>query len=157
MDKEKEKQKAREDAYRLISYRDRSESELRKRLLKKGHTKKIINDIIPRIKELGYIDDRRFAGKWVRHKVKHSPKGRYLLRAELKQKGVDSKIIEQALNREYPYELELKTAIELAEKWLSKSRNRGKEVVKLKVYLKNKGFNYDLISDTIDSIDYKQT
>ena len=97
MVEEDEKQKAREDAYRLISYRDRSESELKRRLLDKGHDIRVIESIIPKIKDLGYLDDKRFAEKWVRHKVKHSPKGSYFLYKELEKKGVDKKIINKAL------------------------------------------------------------
>ncbi|HKL74642.1 MAG TPA: regulatory protein RecX [Halanaerobiales bacterium] len=149
---EGEKQKAREDAYRLISYRDRSVFELKKRLLQKGHDIKVIEEIIPRIKELDYLNDKRFAKKWIRHKVKHSPKGKYLLIKELKDKGVDEKTINEALNSEYPYGLEYKTAVKLAKKWKSKSHNKDKELVKLKVYLKNKGFRYEIISDVVKDI-----
>lgn len=146
---EEEKQKAREDAYRLISYRDRSVSELKKRLLQKGYDLEVIDAIIPRIKELNYLDDKRFAKKWVKHKVKHSPKGKYLLIKELKDKGVAEKIINEALSSEYPYDLEFKTAVKLAKKWKNKSHNKDKDLVKLKVYLKNKGFRYEIISDVV--------
>lgn len=149
---EDEKQKAREDAYRLISYRDRSESELKRRLLDKGHDLKVVEAIIPRIKELGYLDDRRFAEKWVRHKVKHSPKGSYFLYKELEEKGVAKKIINEVLKEEYPYGLEYENALKLSKKWRNKSRNKDKELVKLKVYLKNKGFNYEIISNVVDDI-----
>ena len=147
-----EKQEAREAAYRLISYRDRSESELKKRLLDKGNSIEVIEAIIPRIKELGYLDDRRFAEKWVRHKVKHSPKGSYFLYKELEEKGVAKKIINEVLKEEYPYGLEYENALKLAKKWRNKSRNKDKEIVKLKVYLKNKGFNYEIISNVVDDI-----
>ena len=149
---EEDKKEAREDAYRLISYRDRSVFELRKRLLKKGHDQDVIDEIIPRIKELDYLNDKRFAKKWVRHKVKHSPKGKYLLIKELKDKGVSKKIINEALNTEYPYSLEFETALKLAVKWRNKSHNKNKDLVKLKVYLKNKGFRYEIISDVIKEI-----
>ncbi|MFW6271329.1 MAG: regulatory protein RecX [Bacillota bacterium] len=152
MNKSKEEQKANEDAYRLLSYRNRSVSELRNRLLNKGHELEVINSIIPRIKELGYLDDKKFAKKWIRHKIKHASRGRYLLIKELINKGVDEKTINKALKKEYPREKELKNAVKLAKKWRSKSRNKDKKLVKLKVYLKNKGFSYDIISEAMNKV-----
>ena len=149
---EEQKQKAREDAYMLLSYRERSIKEITTRLLKKGHKREVIEAIIPKIKELGYLDDQRFAIKWVKHKANHSPKGRYLLIKELKQKGVDEKYINAALNKEYPYKFEFENALKLAKKWRNKSRNKEKDIVKLKVYLKNKGFGYEIISDVVNEL-----
>lgn len=48
-------------ALRLLSLRDRSEGELAGRLRRRGHGEEEIAAVISRCRELGYLDDLRFA------------------------------------------------------------------------------------------------
>jgi regulatory protein len=48
-------------AYRLLGYRQRSERELSERLRKKGFGKKTVEEVLVRLRELGYVDDGEFA------------------------------------------------------------------------------------------------
>ncbi|MFW5962685.1 MAG: regulatory protein RecX [bacterium] len=148
---EEEKINAKKDAYRLISYRERSEQELIERLLEKGHNLNIINSIIPRIKELGYLDDRRFAEMWVSHKIKHAPRGKNMLKKELQDKGVDSSLIDNVLNDKLTYQIELEMGRKLAKKWLNRNGNKKNKSLKIKRYLFNKGFVYDIIDEIVNS------
>ena len=53
--------RARNRAFRYLSYRDRTEREMRTYLAGKDFSQPIVDQIVTYLKELGYLDDRRFA------------------------------------------------------------------------------------------------
>ncbi|HEU4759741.1 MAG TPA: regulatory protein RecX, partial [Dehalococcoidia bacterium] len=85
-------QEARHDALasalRLLSYRPRSEAELRQRLARRGAPPPIVQQTIDRLRELGLVDDEGFARSWVESRDQASPRSRRLLASELRAKGV---------------------------------------------------------------------
>ncbi|MBD3285191.1 hypothetical protein GF359_02240 [candidate division WOR-3 bacterium] len=85
---EEERDRVRAAALRLLSYRDRSILELKSRLRRKGFHPDVISDEIERLKGEKLLDDERFAGVWIRHKLFISHKGKRLIRAELAAKGI---------------------------------------------------------------------
>lgn len=82
-----------EAAITFVSYRLRSSAELRTYLAKKAKAHDLsasdIDAAFERLVELGYVDDRRFAEAFVSSRLSSKPKGRRLLAAELKSKGID--------------------------------------------------------------------
>ncbi|MFW6287176.1 MAG: regulatory protein RecX [bacterium] len=137
-------------AFNLLSYRDRSTHELQERLLKKGYQEEDILKVIERLKELSYIDDRSFAEKWVRDRIKHKPRGKNMLKKELFAKGIDNKIVNQVLNDILDMNLEIKMGSSLAEKWLS---THPPESNKLKRYLYYKGFSAEVIYAILEQVE----
>ncbi len=83
-------------AERLLSYRPRSEEEMRFRLTKRGFEADDIQKTIVRLKELGLLDDASFARYWVENRTSFSPRSRHLLGLELRHKGVDNETIVEA-------------------------------------------------------------
>jgi len=82
-----------ESSIRFVSFRPRSEKEFKDFLLKKLQKRKIpngsiIDRVIFRLRELGYIDDAKFASWWVEQRESHKPKGARLIAWELKAKGI---------------------------------------------------------------------
>jgi regulatory protein len=53
--------KAKKYAFKLLSYRGRSEQELKERLIKKGIRKAVASSTVKDLKQLGLIDDRSLA------------------------------------------------------------------------------------------------
>jgi regulatory protein len=47
-----------------------------------------------RLADLGYLDDAAFARWWGEQRDRHSPRGRRLVEAELRQRGVPREVIE---------------------------------------------------------------
>ena len=84
-------------AFRLLAVRARSESELRSRLAGAGFAPEVVDAIVSRLRELGYVDDLAFAAAYVRSRSLGRRVGRRLLRHELVQKGVSAAVIEQTL------------------------------------------------------------
>ncbi|AZO95473.1 regulatory protein RecX [Halocella sp. SP3-1] len=153
-------QSAKDDAFNLLSYRERSENELKKRLLRKGHKRAIINQVIARLKDLDYLNDKRFAEMWIRDRIANKPRGRYYLKKELKNKGVKPAVIASVLNKLLTDGNEKEMAERLANKWLKSHSidkyNEAEYFLRLKRYLRNKGFSFDLVNIVVLKIEKNQ-
>ena len=79
--KDEEKEKANTIARRFISYRPRSESELRKRLLKTFSPEVVSNSVAQMYRE-NLLDDSRFAQMWVDSRQQSRPKSRRATKQE---------------------------------------------------------------------------
>ena len=86
-------------AMRLLSYRPRSESELRQRLARRGAPADLVDGAISRLRELGLVDGTAFARTWVESRSRLSPRSRRLLRRELQAKGIDGEAAREALGQ----------------------------------------------------------
>lgn len=89
-------------ATRLINHRDRSEAELRHRLteaLEEGEEPRLVDTVVSRCLDNGMLDDERFAHEWVRQRQHNQKKSVSVLRRELRDKGVASSVIEDALGQ----------------------------------------------------------
>lgn len=93
------KEAATQSALRLLSYKPRSETEIRRRLEKKGFSPAVVEETITRLRENGMLNDRQFAADWVENQSTFRPRGRRLLRYEMHQKGLDDESIQQALDQ----------------------------------------------------------
>ncbi|GAA5190805.1 recombination regulator RecX [Ferrimonas gelatinilytica] len=83
----------------LLSRRDHSRGELKRKLQLRGFSVEEITAAIERVIELRYQDDGRFALAFVRYRSQ-SGKGPRRLRAELKERQVDDALIKAALSQE---------------------------------------------------------
>ena len=84
-------------ALRLLSYRQRSEKEMREALRRRGVKADLLSETIARLRELRLLDDADFARTYVDQRDRTAPRGRRLLAAELKARGVEKTAIEQPL------------------------------------------------------------
>ncbi|MFN2340241.1 MAG: regulatory protein RecX [Halanaerobium sp.] len=149
IDKEKFSQ-ARNKAFKLLSYRERTIKEIEDRLRKKDFSEAVIKAVVDFLLENDYLNEERFAEMWIRSRKKHHPRGRKLIYKELKNKGVNQRIINNALNQYLSNQEELEMAQYLMDKWLRRRTEEDSSSYKLKNYLANKGFNYDLIYQVTD-------
>jgi regulatory protein len=136
-------------ALRLLSARPRSESQLRQRLLQKPWADPQTADrCIARLKEMGYLDDRRFAENYAAHRLHIKPVGRARLRRELAGREVEQEIIDQALDSVF----EESNEEELIDRAIARRiRLRGRpadaaDQKKMFAYLMRLGFDCDLIA-----------
>jgi regulatory protein len=82
-------------AMELLLYKSRTEKELTDKLLEKGYSEDEIKEAVRYVKSYGYLNDEAYVEQYVSLKAKE--KGRSLLKMELKQKGVDESLIDEAL------------------------------------------------------------
>jgi len=111
--------------------------------VKPGYDASLVPLVMKRLKERGYINDRRFAELWVENR--HVAKGTSAkkLRLELQQKGVAGQIIDEVLadsSRDERAELQ---------KIIARKRARYDDEQKFIQYLLRQGFNY---SDIVDEL-----
>jgi len=92
MKAQEERERVRTAALRLLRYRDRSIAEMRQRLRRKGFDPEVIADEIEQLIRERLLDDERFTGVWIRHKLNISHKGKRLVRAELAAKGIGAEL-----------------------------------------------------------------
>ena len=87
---------ARARALAVLAIRDRSSEELRTRLRRLGFAPGTIDDVVVWLKDLGYVDDERFARSYSLEKTR-SGWGDRRVRQELWRKGVDRGTVEGVL------------------------------------------------------------
>ncbi len=90
-------EKALSAAYRLLTYRPRSEAEIRGRLLKKGFDEETADAAVEKLRAQGLLDDLAFGRFWRESREALSPRGEHLLRAELRQKGLARETVQEVL------------------------------------------------------------
>ncbi|MBI4065277.1 regulatory protein RecX [Candidatus Gottesmanbacteria bacterium] len=144
-------------SFRYISFRPRSEKEIRDFLLKKLHVWKtyspaILEKIINRLKELGYVDDKKFIQWWIEQRQGRKPIGLKLIMRELVSKGVAQDKIEQILYSKTNDEQTL--AYRAIEKKLHVWKNVSPLQLKKKIYdfLGRRGYHTDIIYRIIDAV-----
>jgi regulatory protein len=138
---------------KFLSYRIRSEKEIRDKLKAKQVETQIIEKIIAKLKEKKFIDDDNFAGMWIENRNRFKPRSLRLIKMELKQKGIDPEIIESRIkDQELGVESDLEQAKKLVEKRIGRLKGLPKQEIyeKLGRYLASKGFNWDTIKKSID-------
>lgn len=87
---------AHEAALSFLSHRARSAEEVRRRLARRGFDDGVIDAEIERLRRVGLLDDAAFARAWVAERERLAPRGRRLLRAELRQRGIGAEPAEAA-------------------------------------------------------------
>ena len=77
---------AKSQAFKYLSYRDRSKKEVALYLKKKGHAPPVIQATLHELEKLNYINDNRFAMEWGLWRVEVKRFGKKRLQHELSAK-----------------------------------------------------------------------
>lgn len=113
----------------------------------KGVSQELTIRVFNRLVERQYIDDEKFTRFWVENRNLRKGMSRRKLEAELRQKGVDNKIIETYLE-----ESSRSDEDELA-KIINKKRARYPDEQKFMQYLVRLGFSYDDVKQALKDLD----
>lgn len=81
-------------AYFLLRYRDRSEREMRERLGQKGYSEPVVAAVVEKLREAGFLDDRRLAENLKRVAAEQKQLGIHGVRAFLQRRGLGRDVIE---------------------------------------------------------------
>ncbi|HEU4794306.1 MAG TPA: regulatory protein RecX [Pyrinomonadaceae bacterium] len=144
-----------ERAVKLLAAKPRSIAELRERLLRgKNTNEEVVEAVIARLREYGYLNDERFAFSYASYKVKQRPLGRRRLERDLKFKKVDSAVANEALEMvftETPEEELIDLAIAKRLRLRGKPKTR-QEAKSLFDHLLRQGFQFELVSERVRSL-----
>jgi regulatory protein len=82
---------------RILALRDHSEAELRRKLKDKGHQEEGIEASVSRLKELGYLDDTRFARSFAASALRNGRGYGARLKLELSRRGIEPRLVTEVL------------------------------------------------------------
>jgi regulatory protein len=137
-----------------LSYRPRSEAEMRDYLTDKDFPDTVVEETIARLGRAGLVDDREFARYWCDNRARFRPRGKRMLRYELRQKGVPSSAIVEALESYDESAAMEKVAAEQARRLQHLPPDLARR--RLSERLARRGFSYELIRDTLAAQNYFQ-
>jgi len=138
-------------ATRFIGYRPRSESEIRQRLLRQGFDSDTIEKTIVKLEDLGLADDAAFAQFWVENREAFRPRSRRMATLELKRKGLEPEVIEQAVSVLDDRESAYQAATARVRKLLALEDYR-EFYRRLGGYLVRRGFSYGIIKEITEKV-----
>jgi len=147
---EDSKERAFQQAMLFLSYRARSEKEIRQNLLKHEYPEEVVEGTLQRLREGGLANDNEFARAWVENRNTFRPRSRRALTMELRQKGLDEESVKSAVSgvdeSALAYETARKRAPRLQRLEWSEFRK------KLSEYLARRGFPYSVIAPIVTQI-----
>lgn len=140
--------RARQTAFRFVSYRPRSIAEVRRNLLNKEYDEVVVDTVVNDLVERDYLDDETFASYWVEQRETFKPRSRLALRQELYEKGVPREIIHRAVRQVDEAEAANRAAEKRAYRWSHYTEEAFRE--KMIAYLRRRGFNYSTAKKATD-------
>ncbi|MQY15367.1 Regulatory protein RecX [Streptomyces sp. RB5] len=138
-------ERARAICLRLLTGTARTRKQLAEALAKRDIPEEIADQVLSRFEEVGLIDDAAFAAAWVESRHHGRGLARRALAGELRTKGVDPALIDEAVERLDP-DQERATARELVDRRLRGTRglDRDKRLRRLAGMLARKGYSQGL-------------
>ncbi|HEX9913241.1 MAG TPA: RecX family transcriptional regulator [candidate division Zixibacteria bacterium] len=146
------KKESKDAALKFLSYRMRSEKEVRDKLKKKEFAQDMIEEVIEDLRRVNLLDDYEFASAWIRDRISNKPRGKTLLKQELWKKGIKEEIIEKVLKEYFENEdEELNLVKKLLEKRKKRYENLDKNVAKRRMmsFLLRRGFSYEIVKEVL--------
>ncbi len=148
LQKQEEIESAYQRALHFLSYRPRSIREVRDRLTTAGFESHIIDEVLKRLEEKGYIGDLQFARQWIENRAAFRPRSHRALMYELRQKGLDEEVITDALASAPDEEYQARQAAEKYQRRLQ-VLERNAFFNRLGGYLSRLGFSYSIIKPLV--------
>lgn len=144
------KERAYQQAMLFLSYRARSESEIRRNLRKHEIPEPVIDETIVRLRLEGLANDAEFASAWVENRNTFRPRSRRLMSLELRQKGLDEEAIRSAMENVDDEASAYEAAQKRAARFKGLEWNDFRK--KLSEFLARRGFSYSVIAPVVTRI-----
>jgi regulatory protein len=144
------RERAFQQAMLFLSYRARSESEIRKNLRKHEIPEPVIEHTLERLRQDGLANDSQFASAWVENRTTFRPRSRRMMTMELKQKGLDDEAIRSAVEQVDEDAAAYDAAQKKAARFKSLEWNDFRK--KLSEFLARRGFSYSVIAPVVTRI-----
>ncbi len=137
-------------AFQFLSVRPRSRSEMVQRLTKRGFAEPEIEQTITRLKSINLLDDAAFAEYWKENRTSFRPRSQRMLKSELRQKGVETEVVNAAISgidetaNAYRAALVRARTLQLVDYPLFCKKLGG--------FLHRRGFSYSVIHSTVKQV-----
>lgn len=133
-------------ALRYLGSRPRSSAEITTYLKGKDYDEQVIEVVVRRLQEKGYLDDEAFARYWVENRNRFRPRGAQALRHELRQKGVERDTIDSTLEEQDEDSAAWAAAETKIDRWADLEKVEFEQ--KMIAFLARRGFRYDVCRRT---------
>lgn len=132
-------------ALRYLSFRNRSTKEVYDYLIRKNFVDETINVALKRLVDLKFINDEEFARLWIESRQKHKGKSKFILKSELRMKGLKDDQIQPLLNEAQEDFETAKIAYDKKKRILG---NLPSEEFKKKMaaFLQRRGYSWEVVS-----------
>jgi len=136
---------------KFLSFRPRSEKELRDWFSKKQVGEETKKMVWKKLEHLGYINDEEFAKWWIEQRTSFRPTGKYALARELKQKGIPRDLIAQLLDGSIVSLSEIELAKKAVEKKVKLYSHLPLQEFRQKLasFLARRGFSWETIREVV--------
>ena len=84
-------------ALKYLSYRNHSTKEIYDYLIRKNFLEDTINSALKRLVDLKFLNDEEFGRQWIESRQKYKGKSKFILKSELRMKGLSNDQIEPLL------------------------------------------------------------
>jgi regulatory protein len=141
-------------ALRRLSRRDHSEQELRRALAGEGHTADQVDEAVSRVKSARYVDDKGYAERFTRSRLRERGHGRALIRQGLRVRGVAGEHVDRALKQASQEGLEKEALDAAARKYwrLHPKVEPNIRIQRLWAFLLRRGFPAGLVQERLQSL-----
>ncbi len=136
--------KAKNSAYGLLKWRQRTKKELCSSLKDKGFSKSVIEQVVDDLQSYGMLNDELYAQRLVQKRLNNNKWGKRKIKRELIFKGISPELTESVL-KTVSEEQELGIALQLVNKRLAGQGTDKSTVDKLWAYLNRRGFSVSVI------------
>ena len=144
------RERAFQQAILFLSYRARSESEIRQNLRKHEIPEPIIEQTLERLRQDGLANDNHFARAWVENRSTFRPRSRRMMAMELRQKGLGDEAVSSAVESVDDEALAYEAAQKRAPRLKALEWNEFRK--KLSDFLARRGFSYSVIAPVVTRI-----
>ena len=151
--------RAKSSAIHFLSYRARTEHEIRDKLKRDGFDLWAIDIVIRRLHELSYIDDTSFVINYVRDRLNRKGHGPIRLKSDLRKLGITHEQVESALEELADSDKIVDKALEQARKRIKRLQRENdpyKKRRKLFNFLLRKGHTMDTAKEVLERLEQEQ-
>ncbi len=143
---------AKNSALKYLSYKLRTEKEVRSKLQEDGFDGDSIEMAIEELNALGYINNKIYVQKYVFDRSKLKPKSKKLIKLELLSKGIQEEIVDEVLN---DWNVDEKSVAEGLVKRKFGKYDFKDDAIKRKAYmfLHHRGYSHEVIESVIGRIE----
>ena len=130
---------------KYVLFKKRTRQEVKEKCHLLNYEEDYTEEVLNYLEENDYINDEVYTKKYIASVKKLKTVSRNEIKQDLLRRGVSEAIIEKYFDEDLQ-EFELQSAIKLIQK-----KARTMEVPKIKRFLQNKGYSYDIIRKAIDN------
>lgn len=134
---------------RFIAYKPRTQFDVKKKLNEGGYSEQVIDQILEKLIEKGYLNDQQYAENWIESKSLNKPRSKKLISLELRKKKIDQEIIEEVVDHMHSDE---ELAYRAAERYFKRLSNFEADIFKRRLtgFLIRRGFSYSTVKPIVE-------